>query len=187
MCDVRLHCDRQPDRCSSVTRRGKLVKRCSYCGYPNPVGRDVCFNCNADLAAPPPPKLLPRRPIGVTVIACILVVAPFGGALLVLAAIAVPEAGTEATRSLHAMGVSVPALLLQSAVGGLVCIVCGIGLLGGRNWARVTYLVWCGVSMVLSCVQYGLKPDYALSLIFYAVIAYFLLREDASDYFSGRA
>ena len=66
----------------------------------------------------------------------------------------------------------------------LVPILSGVFMLRSSNWARWLLLVWLAYHVVLS-VFHSLSQLAMHSLLF-AVIAYFLLRSQASAYFQGR-
>jgi hypothetical protein len=63
----------------------------------------------------------------------------------------------------------------------LLAILCGVFMLRGRNWARWLLLVWIAYHVILSAFH-SLSELVVHSLLF-AVVAYFLLRPQASAYF----
>lgn len=56
-----------------------------------------------------------------------------------------------------------------SATGAMVFLVAGAGLLVGKNWARISLVVWIGVSLVFTYLVTGsvgyLLPKLATALI----------------------
>lgn len=65
----------------------------------------------------------------------------------------------------------------------LVAILCGAFMLRGNNWARWLLLVWIAYHIILSAFH-SLSGVIVHSLML-AVVAYFLFRRKASDYFRG--
>ena len=63
----------------------------------------------------------------------------------------------------------------------LLAILCGVFMLRGSNWARWLLLVWIAYHVILSAFH-SLSELVVHSLLF-AVVAYFLLRPQASAYF----
>jgi hypothetical protein len=64
----------------------------------------------------------------------------------------------------------------------LVAILCGAFMLRGNNWARWLLLGWIAYHIILSAFH-SLSGLIVHSLVF-GVVAYFLFRRSASDYFS---
>jgi hypothetical protein len=65
----------------------------------------------------------------------------------------------------------------------VVAILSGVFMLRGRNWARWLLLAWIGYHVILSAFH-TLSELFWHSLLL-AVVAYFLLRREASAYFHG--
>jgi hypothetical protein len=63
-----------------------------------------------------------------------------------------------------------------------LAIICGIFLLRGQNWARWLALAWIAFHVVLSA--FHALPEFAIHCLFCAVIAWFLFRPAAGQYFS---
>ena len=66
----------------------------------------------------------------------------------------------------------------------LLAILCGVFMLRGNNLARWLLLVWIAYHVVLSAFH----PLFELVIhsLLFAVVAYFLLRPQASAYFRGK-
>jgi len=63
----------------------------------------------------------------------------------------------------------------------LLAIVIGAFMLRGHNWARWLAIAWIAFHVVLSAFQsFG---QFAIHCLFFAVIAWLLLRPDAARYF----
>ena len=63
----------------------------------------------------------------------------------------------------------------------MAAVVCGAFMLRGRNWARWVALAWIGFHVIVSA--FHTLPELAMHCLFFAVIAWILLRGDAARYF----
>ena len=124
-----------------------------------------------------------KRPVSVLVISIILLA--FNGLALVstplMAAVpAVQEAWEK-------MGVSVAMAVASTVVFcGAVVIAC-IGMLMGKNWGRLLYLVSVPIGFVIGLIIFGFQPMTIPSLILYVVFLILLTRPKVNDYFAGVA
>ncbi len=64
-----------------------------------------------------------------------------------------------------------------------LAILCGVFVLRGRNWARWLALAWMAFHVILSA--FHALPEFAIHVLFFAVIAWFLFRPAAARYFRG--
>jgi hypothetical protein len=80
-------------------------------------------------------------------------------------------------------------LFLWAFFSSLICLLCGNGLLRGRNWARILVLAYCVVATLIAAVMYLGHPLYWLNLIgdfvFTVILWFFLYRPHAAAYFMG--
>lgn len=65
----------------------------------------------------------------------------------------------------------------------MIAILCGVFMLRGKNWARWFLLVWIAYHILLSAFH-SLSDVISHSILF-VVVAYLLLRHEASSYFRG--
>jgi hypothetical protein len=65
----------------------------------------------------------------------------------------------------------------------LLAILCGAFMLRGSNWARWLLIVWIGYHVILSA--FHTLFELVMHSLLFAVVAYFLLRPQASAYFRG--
>jgi hypothetical protein len=65
----------------------------------------------------------------------------------------------------------------------LLAIVCGVFMLRGHNWARWGLLAWIAYHVVLG--GFHSLSQLAVHGLLFAVVAWFLLRPQASTYFRG--
>lgn len=64
---------------------------------------------------------------------------------------------------------------------GAVAIVCGLLLLRGKNWARWVAVGWLAFHVIVASL--GSVQKLVVHGVLLAVIAYFLFRREAKDYF----
>ncbi len=64
-----------------------------------------------------------------------------------------------------------------------LAIVCGAFLLRGQNWARWLAFGWMAFHVVLSA--FHALPEFAIHVLFCAVIAWLLFRAESARYFGG--
>lgn len=73
-----------------------------------------------------------------------------------------------------------------SAIAALVTLVCGVGVLKGKDWARLVYAAWAVVGLLIGLFA-SLAPSLALlGLVMNGVILFFLFRAPANRFF-GRS
>jgi hypothetical protein len=65
----------------------------------------------------------------------------------------------------------------------LLAILCGVFMLRGSNWARWLLLVWIAYHVILSAFHSVF--EVVIHSLLFGVVAYFLLRPQASAYFRG--
>jgi hypothetical protein len=70
------------------------------------------------------------------------------------------------------------------ALGVMVMTISGLGILKGKNWARLLYVGWGLGSFLMSLAIGTLQISMIPGLIIFLVIAYFLFRSDAHVHFS---
>lgn len=107
-----------------------------------------------------------KRPLSVTIIGCIFIAAGAVGLVYHLREFKHP-----------------PADLLWVSVVRLLAIVGGVFVLGGRNWARWLTLIWMAYHVVLSA--FHSRSEFIMHGVLLLVIAYFLSRANAVEYFRG--
>src|SRR4051794_39364912 len=120
------------------------------------------------------------RPTSVTVISWILIVTGTISLITTTVMINNPMA-----RELMAKSpIPIPLQFAMSYVGLLMTLVSGAAMLKGCNWARLLYVIWsiCGflISRLTSPMKFALIPG----LFVFALIAFFLFRPKANQFFS---
>lgn len=109
-----------------------------------------------------------KRPLSVTIIACVYVIVGIGG----LAA----HFDTLRVRG----GFPYEGLSIEATELG--ALIAGVFLLRAQNWARWLALAWIAFHVVFS---FGKLSEFAIHCVFCAVIAWALFRPPASRYFRG--
>lgn len=110
-----------------------------------------------------------KRPLSVTILACVY---------LAVGTIGFLYHSTE-FRGRNA----IPYDLVLVELVELIAIACGAFMLRGRDWARWLALAWIVFHVVLSAFR--TFREFALHGLFCAVIAWILLRPQATRYFRG--
>ena len=112
------------------------------------------------------------RPRSVTIISWILV--GLGG-LGVGGALAGSAAAT-----------SPPTLALMGVVLSGLSLVCDGAMLSGHNWGRIFYVFLTPLSFLVEGIVLGFAASQVVQFALYGVVVYFLTREPAMKFFSGR-
>lgn len=124
------------------------------------------------------------RPTSITIIAVILlvigVVGIFGDATNLIL-----NWTDQAAHERMAKGpLPIPVQFAMSLVDTAVCLVCGLYLLGGRNWARYLYLFWIITRLFISIATAPVKSVYVPAVLISIAMMFFLFRPRASAFFS---
>jgi hypothetical protein len=128
-------------------------------------------------AAPSPYYGRPERPGGVTAAAVILFVSS-GLGLLGACALVSLSGSSSVSSDLALVGILL-------AVGAIINVALGVLVLQGRNWARITTIVFCALGIVLQVVQLaqGAGPTGFLGMALNAVVIGLLSTQSASAFF----
>ena len=111
-----------------------------------------------------------KRPLSVTIISCVLIVAGVIGLVYHLAEFKLQ----------HPFQYDV----VWVALLRLLAIVCGVFMLRGCNWARWLALVWMAYHVILSVFHPW--HELAMHSLLFVVFACFLFRPRARQYFSSK-
>lgn len=125
-----------------------------------------------------------QRPTSISVISILLIVFGFLGLLgQLFMMFSTTEEMRQAMQEVSSLPFEVQ--VAQGLVGSVVTIVCGFGLRAGANWARVLYVVFMVLGIVISFATSELTLALAPSVLFTALIIFFLYRPAANAFFSG--
>lgn len=120
-----------------------------------------------------------QRPLSITIISWILIVLAILGFAGTLLALSVPE-GREVMEEGE---LPAEAHIAISFIGLAVLVTSGVGMLKGLNWARMLYVAWTGVSLLVGFLTTTAPATLIPPLVFFLVIVFFLFRPAANDYF----
>lgn len=120
------------------------------------------------------------RPTSITVV---------GWVLIVMALIIVPNSisrnDSQRAQALVEQNLVPPAIQRAMNIACIaVSLVCGYFILQGANWARWSYLIWIPIQLVYSYLAQPYKPFVLPGIVFSLVVAYLLLRSQASEFFA---
>jgi uncharacterized membrane protein YeiH len=118
-----------------------------------------------------------QRPISITIIAWLLIV------LTALNLVVMAVMGSKIAEQMH---VSLQFLLIWGVVSAIVTLVCVYGFFKGQPWSRVLYVLWSVVGLIVSWNTSPSKVSVLVGLIILIVVAFFLFRENANDWFQAR-
>jgi hypothetical protein len=122
------------------------------------------------------------RPTSVTVIAWILIVV---GCLALITTTFSLSLSNPQVRDLMARSpIPIPVQYVISYAGLAVMIASGVGMLKGQNWARLLYVIWTAVSILLGLATAPVRVMLIPGVILYGVIVFFLFRPKANQYFT---
>ena len=122
-----------------------------------------------------------QRPTSLTIIGWVLIVL---GAFGLLATLLVP-ANPVATAMLEQSPLPVSVHLAIGAIGALISIASGYGVLKGLGWSRLLYTAWILISVAITLVTMPFTSIMVVGWVLQAVIIFFLFRPEASAWFGG--
>ena len=120
------------------------------------------------------------RPRSTTVISWFLIIT--GIISLVTTALTYDDPDVVKLMELSPLPIVIQQVLL--AIGLLISIVCGALMLKALNIARVAYVVWTGLSLVIGLFT---SPAIAMLIpngVIFMIIVFFLFRPKANEYFT---
>lgn len=123
-----------------------------------------------------------KRPLSVTIIGWVVIVTSLFSLFGVLTLGSNPQASAMLAES------PLPASAHQvvGAAGALISLVSGYGILKGFNWARILYMGAAAAGLLFSLLTVPMVSVIILGVLMLAVIAFFLFRPAASDWFNRR-
>lgn len=123
-----------------------------------------------------------KRPLSLTIIGWFLVVT----SLFSLYSVLTMGSNELAMRMLDDMGVSLRFQQAMGVIGTIIALVCAYGIFKGLPWSRVLYVGWGIIGLAIGFFTSPMRSVLILSLIFLAVIAYFLFRPTADRWFATK-
>lgn len=124
-----------------------------------------------------------KRPLSVSIIAWILLIA--GILSLITSLLTINNPNVKEMMENNPLPMSVQYTLIYA--GMVILIACGIGMLKGKSWARILYVVWGVLNVGLNLAT---APAWSKMMIpgvvFLIIVIFFLFRPKANAYFAGR-
>lgn len=123
-----------------------------------------------------------QRPLSLTIIGWFLVVTGLFG----LYSVATMGSNDLARQIIEDNGMSLPFQQAMAGLGVLIALITAYGIFRGMPWSRVLYVGWSAISLIVGLVTSPFKGVMILSVLFIAVIAYFLFRPAADAWFAAK-
>lgn len=120
------------------------------------------------------------RPKSITIISWFLIVS--GSISLITAAFTYDNPDAVKMMELSAMPIFMQYIFM--AVGVLIMMISGIGMLRGNNFARILYVSWTVIAIIISLLTSPIKTMMIPSIVFFVIITFFLFRSKSNDYFN---
>lgn len=127
------------------------------------------------------------RPTSITLIAWLIILTSAVNALMLLFVEFHPPAQERLYQAISDSPIPIPVQLAFGLAGLAVSLACGVSMLKGANWARVLYLSWGVVGLLVGIVNVGGIQRMLPGAVILAATAYFLTRKPASAFFTERA
>jgi uncharacterized membrane protein (DUF2068 family) len=124
-----------------------------------------------------------ERPLSITIIAWVLIILSALGLLGAVMMMNNPDA-------IEALGQSKLGAGTQQTIGlisSVVTAISGYGMLQGKNWGRLLYVVSGVVGIAINLYALPLGAAQYLSIALFLVILFFLYRPAANAYFAGKS
>ena len=123
-----------------------------------------------------------KRQLSLTIIAWLLIVFSLFG----LYGVFTMRSNPVAMKMLDQMHMPLIVEQVWGVVGTIVNLICAWGILKGQPWSRVLYVVWSVIGIVVSFFISPMKSVIAISVVLLIILAFFLFRENADDWFQAR-
>ena len=124
-----------------------------------------------------------KRPTSVTVIAWILLITSALSLVTNSIAINNPIAKEMMLKS----PIPIPVQYVMLYAGLLIFLSCAVFILRGANWARLLYIAWGAISLLVGLFTSPMKMMLIPGIVLYGIFSFFLLRPKASAYFTHSA
>ncbi len=79
-----------------------------------------------------------------------------------------------------------PLYYILSYLGSLIIVLSGVAMLKGKNWARILYVIWSVIDLVIGFATSPMKAAIIPSFVGFLVITFFLFRPKATAFFLPR-
>ncbi|MEO6361396.1 MAG: hypothetical protein ABIO43_12620 [Sphingomicrobium sp.] len=123
-----------------------------------------------------------KRPLSLTIIGWFLMIS----AVLSLFGTLTMGSNPVAMKMLEQMQVSLAFQQAMAVIGAVVAAISAYGIFKGLPWSRVLYAGWSVIGLVVGFFISPAKLVMLLSVVFAAVIIYFLFRPAADRWFAAK-
>jgi hypothetical protein len=120
-----------------------------------------------------------QRPTSLTVIGWVLIAF---GAFGLLGTMLLP-ANPVAVELMKQSPLPMSAHIAIGAIGALISVACGVGVLKGFAWSRLLYAGWVLISVAIALVSMPFSSVMVVGWLLQAVIIFFLFRPEAGAWF----
>ena len=120
-----------------------------------------------------------KRPTSITVIAWILIAIGCLSTITTMLTINNPEVINMMKKS----PMPIPLQYTINFIGLSIMIISGIAMLKGFNWARLLYVTWSILGIIIAFFTSPMKAILLPGLVFLAIVIFFLFRPIANEYF----
>ena len=119
------------------------------------------------------------RPKSVTIISWLLII--MASISIVSSALTYNNPDVVKLMELSAIPITMQYMIM--AVGLLIMIISGIGMLYGKNYARILYVSWTPIAIIISLLTSPAITMMIPSIVFFLIIVFFLFRTESNIYF----
>ena len=124
-----------------------------------------------------------QRPISLSIVGWFLIVS---AAFSLISVLMLPT-NPIAVKMMEQSSLPLSAHMAIGAIGSIVIMASGYGVLKGFNWSRFLYVGWSILGFAISLATVPIMSVMLLGLIFVAVISFVLLRAAANAWFGRGA
>jgi len=122
-----------------------------------------------------------ERPKSITIIGWIIV----STAVLGILGIIINLANPVYKEILQQTGKSYYMTTVMSLVTSSIAAIAGAAILNRKNWGRILIITIYPLTIIVLTFANGFEPVYVLSILFAAILTYFLTRKKANDFFNN--
>jgi len=119
------------------------------------------------------------RPKSVTIISWLLII--MASISIVSSALTYNNPDVVKLMELSAIPITMQYMIM--AVGLLIMIISGIGMLYGKNYARILYVSWTPIAIIISLLTSPAITMMIPGIVFFLIIVFFLFRTESNIYF----
>jgi hypothetical protein len=123
-----------------------------------------------------------KRPTSVTVVCWIMIV--LSGISLITSTMTMDDPTAKELMSRSPIPITIQYIMMYAAI--LVMLISGIAMLRGQNWARFLYVIWSVIGFAIGLATSPMKLVMIPGIVVFIVIAFFLFRSKANEYFRAR-